>query len=525
MKDFIRVIRYASRKRKIFTLAVFLSFVLSGLGLIVPVVFKEYFDLIESLTINPNQENFLRTLIGITVLYFSLLTLQSIIASLNLYIQARWWYLSLAEIMREIFEQLQTLSIDFFDTHSSGKIRERTNVGAINLVNIVDKFFRVVLLRVLFDIFAVILLYRINVIFGLLATVMIPIIGYLNLVNRRKFTKFQKEIRKTWEKFWGEWSDNISNARIVRSFTKEVFAEKKLDRYLVKITRGALAVNKTLGFLRIYRGFALDLTRVVAISFGVYQIYIGNLTLGSFVLAYTYLDKALGPLQDIAQVIEEIQKDLVSTKLLFDFLDEKPTVQDMEGAVNLRRAKGEVRFSNVYYAYKDRKVLNSLSLTVNPGETVAFVGKSGAGKTTIMKLLLRLYDVDRGSIQVDGINIKNITQRSLRKNIATVFQDAYLFNDTVKNNIRYGKERVSQKEITNSLKLANADLFVKKLKKGVNTLIGERGVKLSGGEQQRISIARAIIKDAPIIILDEATSSLDSESELINQRPAPAKVY
>jgi ABC-type multidrug transport system fused ATPase/permease subunit len=214
-----------------------------------------------------------------------------------------------------------------------------------------------------------------------------------------------------------------------------------------------------------------------------------------------------------------MQKNLRSVKRTFEILDTLPEITDAAKARNLNVSKGEITIKNLSFGYDGAEniILNKLSLTIPNNKSVAFVGKSGVGKSTIIKLLLRFYDPNKGDISIDGQNIKSITQKSLRESIGVVMQDSSLFNDTALNNISYGNKRVKKEGVIRAAKMANAHEFIMKLPQGYDTIVGERGVKLSGGEQQRINIARAILKNPPILILDEATSSLDSESEKLIQ--------
>jgi ABC-type multidrug transport system fused ATPase/permease subunit len=233
------------------------------------------------------------------------------------------------------------------------------------------------------------------------------------------------------------------------------------------------------------------------------------------------LNKAYEPMAWIMRMYDETLRQMRSVKRLFETLDTKPSVIDIDDAKALRPTKGEISLANVFFQYPDnrsRMVIRGVSLNIPSMSTVAIVGKSGSGKTTLAKLLVRFYDPTNGSISIDGQDIKSATQISLRENIGYVLQDSSLFNDTALNNIRFSRPNAKLSDVVRAAKLANADDFISKLPKGYKTIVGERGVKLSGGEQQRINIARAILKNPPILILDEATSSLDSESELLIQR-------
>ncbi len=234
-------------------------------------------------------------------------------------------------------------------------------------------------------------------------------------------------------------------------------------------------------------------------------------------MVWTYVNGIYNPLWRLSRIYDNTQRNLRSTKRIFEILDKKPTVQDSPKAAEFENVAGNLEIKGLNFKYKNRGVLEGLDLKVKKGETVAIVGKSGVGKSTLVKLLLRFYDPQEGSISIDGHDIRNITQKSLRQNIGVVLQDTAIFNDTAFNNIAYSNPKAKREDVLRAAKIAHAHEFISKLPEGYDTIVGEKGVKLSGGEQQRINIARAILKNPPILVLDEATSHLDSESEKLIQ--------
>ena len=245
-----------------------------------------------------------------------------------------------------------------------------------------------------------------------------------------------------------------------------------------------------------------------------------NVSIAALIFAVTYLGRLTGSLFDISPIIRGTEQAFLDAADITDIIDETPEVVDIKDAKNLVIKNGEVAFKHVDFAYKDSRdqlVIDDLNLTIKPGERVGLAGYSGGGKTTITKLILRFADVTRGSIEIDDQNIAHVTQQSLRASIAYVPQEAYLFHRSLRENVAYGRQNATEKEVITALKRANAWEFVQKLPHGIETIVGERGVKLSGGQRQRIAIARAILKDAPLLVLDEATSALDSESEKLIQ--------
>jgi ATP-binding cassette subfamily B protein len=245
-----------------------------------------------------------------------------------------------------------------------------------------------------------------------------------------------------------------------------------------------------------------------------FEVTKGNMTIGDFVLVNAFTMQIFMPLNFLGFVYREIRGSLTNIENLFMLLDREPKIQDKANSAVLQVQKGQIQFNKVSFGYNpSRQILSNVSFTVAPGSKIAVVGESGSGKSTLVKLLFRFYDLDAGSISIDGQDISEVTQDSLRANIGIVPQDTVLFNDTLYENIRYGRPSANDDDIQQAIKLAHLDAFIAKLPEGTNTQVGERGLKLSGGEKQRVAIARAILKRPPIMVFDEATSSLDSQSE------------
>ena len=257
----------------------------------------------------------------------------------------------------------------------------------------------------------------------------------------------------------------------------------------------------------------------LAIGYGSHLILTKQITSGNFVSFITALIMLYTPIKSLGNNFNAVQMSFMAIERVFGVLESKPTIVDKENAKTLPREHSKIEFENINFEYiKDKPVLKGISLNVNKGETVAFVGNSGGGKSTIVSLIPRFYDVKSGSIKIDGTNICDYTLKSLRENIAVVFQDNFLFSGTIKENILLGKQNATDEEIKKAIEMAYLDEFIATLKDGWNTQIGERGMLLSGGQKQRVAIARAFLKNAPIIILDEATSALDNKAEAIVQK-------
>jgi ATP-binding cassette, subfamily B, bacterial len=330
-----------------------------------------------------------------------------------------------------------------------------------------------------------------------------------------------RHLRKTLtSKLGGTVADILGNQQIVRFFATEEVEIRRVvsDRKEIEaVAQKEISLIEHEAFLRQAILFTFQIITMIACVWLYMQ---GDVSIAALIFAITYLGRLAGSLFDISPMIRGIEQVFLDAAEITDIIDETPSVVDTPNAKQLVVKKGQVEFNAVDFAYTDQTdelVLKDVSLSLLPGERVGLAGRSGGGKTTMTKLLLRFADVTGGSVVIDGQNIADVSQQSLRANIAYVPQEAYLFHRSLRDNVAYGRPGADDSEIVSALKRANAWEFVEKMPAGLDTIVGERGVKLSGGQRQRIAIARAILKDAPILVLDEATSALDSESEKLIQ--------
>ena len=312
----------------------------------------------------------------------------------------------------------------------------------------------------------------------------------------------------------GKAIDSLLNFETVKYFANEKMEADRFDKSMEKYERSAIRIWTSLGFLNFGQAVIFYTGAVIIGVMAVYGVMNKTLTLGDFVLLNTFLMQIYRPLNFIGFVYREIRQGLTDIEEMFKLLDKEPEVQDKPGAKPLVITGPVVKFDNVKFHYDaDRSILKGISFEVPAGKTIAVVGPSGAGKSTISRLLYRFYDVIEGSITIDGQDLRDVTQASLRAAIGMVPQDTVLFNDTIEYNIRYGRPDASPEDVRKAAELAQIGHFIESLPKGFATQVGERGLKLSGGEKQRVAIARTILKGPPILILDEATSALDSKTE------------
>ena len=348
----------------------------------------------------------------------------------------------------------------------------------------------------------------VSVVFMLISTVFLL---RENIKSRAKFNKTEDDIS-------GIIADNLINFETVKFFAKEKFERhrlvKKFQEWLANLWGYSFSFRLIGIVISLIEVFSMALIFYVCVS--LFQA--GDLTNGAFVLVITFTIRFYPQMFNLIFRLREIAKNHTDLEKYMNILDIEPQIKDSKASIDLKKAKGAIEFKNVFFGYKPQnRVLEGFDLSIKPHESVAFVGTSGAGKTTLVKLLLRFYDIDSGEILIDGINIKDIKKSSLRANIGLVPQEPVLFNDTIKYNISYPKNNISMDEIEKAARHANLNDFINKLPEKYETEVGERGIKLSGGQKQRLAIARAFLADTSVVVFDEATSQLDSFSEKLIQ--------
>ncbi|MCL6622639.1 MAG: lipid A export permease/ATP-binding protein MsbA [Syntrophobacterales bacterium] len=423
-----------------------------------------------------------------------------------------------ARIREEIFTHLQRQPHSFFDGQSTGTLMSRISFDVMllqeSVTKVVTTFFR--------DSFTVVGL--VGVIFyrewrlALFAVAVLPLAGLIVYHLSRRLRKLSTASQKSMAELKNLMQENFSGQRLVKAFAREEFESSRFIRANQKFLKIRLKQAVMRNLSPPLMDFLASLSMAGIIFYGGYNVIQGYSTPGTFFSFLAALLMLYQPIKGLTSVHNSVQEGLAAAQRVFGLLDLPPTIQDRPGARPLPPLEREIRYERVSFSYDGHKpTLEDISLTVHKGEMVALVGPSGAGKTTLLSLLPRFYDVTAGAILIDGVDIREVTLASLRGQIGVVSQQTFLFNETVRFNVAYGRPEAGEAEIIQALTHANAWDFVQALPQGLDTVIGERGVRLSGGEQQRLAIARAILKDPPILILDEATSSLDSESERLVQ--------
>jgi len=413
--------------------------------------------------------------------------------------------------------KLNTLPLSYHQAHSVGGLVNRLNQAVSGYVNAFSELAFNVLPALVYLVLVATTVMRLDWRLGLIVLVFAPIPAVIGAYAAREQTERERTLLDRWTTIYSRLNEVLSGIRTVKSFAME---EVERRRFLagqhegMRIVRRGVRIDTMTGELR---ELAATLARLAVIAVGAFLITRGQATVGTLIAVLGYIGGLFGPVQGITNAYQTLRRGAVALDIIFDIVDAPDPTADQPDAVALDQVRGDVIFDDVSFAYDAQPVLHHVSFTAGRGETVAIVGPSGSGKSTLMLLLQRLYPVTSGRILVDGIDIRTVTQHSLRSHIGVVDQDVNLFNDPVRENITYGKPSASEEEVDLVARAANADEFIVALPERYDTVVGEHGSRLSGGQRQRIGIARALLVDPPILVLDEATSALDAASEALVQ--------
>ena len=418
------------------------------------------------------------------------------------------------ELRRRSFDHIQKLSYRFFDNQKTGHLVGRVTKDLEEIGEVAHHGPEDVFIAVMTFLGAFALMFTVHPQLALITACIVPFTGWVT-------TRYGGRMARTWRSLFGRIGEfnarieeNVGGIRVVQAFANEdheralfakdnhAYRRTKLDAYRI------MAASMSLSY------FGMRLTQLVVMVAGTYFVMEGELTYGGFVSFLLLVGVFFRPVEKITSVLEMYPKGIAGFKRYLELMDTEPDIQNAPHAIEVAQLRGEIRYENVSFGYTpNRPVFEHLNLTIHAGETIAFVGPSGAGKTTISALLPRFYEIVAGRITIDGIDIREMKLASLRREIGIVQQDVFLFGGTIRENIAYGKLDASEDEIAAAARRAKLDTVIAGLPAGMDTIIGERGVKLSGGQKQRMAIARMFLKNPPILILDEATSALDTETE------------
>ena len=441
-----------------------------------------------------------------------------------------------SDMRRDLFSHLQKLSFSYYDNTKIGTLMSRMTSDLFDITEFSHHCPEEYFVSGTKIIFSFVILLRVNVPLTLIIFSSIPLIVLSLAFFRKRMKNVFKEGREQTGIINSQIEDSLLGVRVVKSFANEKIEESKFnqgnEKFLKIKKRSYFYMGGFQSSTRLFDGIMYI---VVVVMGGLFLVWDG-FTIGSLSIKWSlitpadyiayvmYVSTLLTSIRRIVEFSEQFQRGITGIERFTEIMDIEPEIKDSKNATELKNVKGRVEFSGVTFKYSEmgNEVLTNLNLVVNEGESIALVGPSGGGKTTLCSLIPRFYEIDKGEIKIDGQNIKDVTLSSLRKSIGVVAQDVYLFSGSVRENIAYGNPEATDEEIIKASELAGAHEFIMSLENGYDTYVGERGVKLSGGQKQRISIARAFLKNPPILILDEATSALDNESERIVQKSLEA---
>ncbi len=522
-----RLLKYAKPYIWQFVLAIAIIFVIVAVELYQPVLIGDVVDKFlsrysgtQANTVDAGitQQSNIQGVIKISLAYLSTVAVVFVLGYAQAMILARAGQKIIYNIRMEIFTHLNDLSISFFNKNPIGRLVTRVT----NDTEALNEMYTSVIVNILKSLFVligvVITMFNYNVKLSLLTFTVIPFIAVFTFAFESASKKIYREIRSKISALNAFISEHVSGMKIVQIFAveNEIFYKFKSENE--KLRKENI---KQLFAFSIYNptNYLMNITAIsILLWFGGKMVMEGVVSIGTIVVFQRYISKFFEPIQELAEQLNIVQSAMAASERIFGLMDEVPEVMDSENAVEVESFKGSIEFRNVWFSYKeDEWILKDVSFKVNPGESVAFVGATGAGKTTIQNLICRYYDIQKGDIFIDGINIKDIKVSDLRKNIGQMLQDVFLFSGDIKSNIRLQNDTITDEEIIEASKYVNAHSFISKLPNQYDEHVIENGAAFSAGQRQLISFARTLAFKPDILILDEATANIDTETEVLIQ--------
>ncbi|MGN1103685.1 MAG: ABC transporter ATP-binding protein [Candidatus Coproplasma sp.] len=505
-----RFIPYYRPHMKLFLTDLFCALLISVFSLIYPYITAE---IINNYVPNMLINWLLATAIALLVFY-------CIKALLNYFLQY-WGHIVGVRIQKtlrsQLFDHLERMPLSYFDENKTGVIMSRLTNDLFEIAELAHHGPEDIFLSVVTLIGAVAVMFTYNIYLALLVLLLLPVITIYTFFMRKRFIDVYDKMRVVQGQINSDVESAVSGIRVARAYTAEEHEKVKFEKGNDSFVECKSKQYKVMGQYFSSMRFILDFMYFVVILAGGLFFYYGFINAGQFSAFVMYVSVFNNPIFTLTTIYEQIQEGLTGFNRFCNIMD-MPTEPEKPDAIDCGKLRGEIVFNDVTFGYKsdesDAKVIRNFSCRIDAGKTVALVGPSGGGKTTLCHLIPRFYEIDEGSISIDGNDIRDVTRKSLRENIGIVQQDVFLFNGSIRENIAYGNFNASEEEIIEAAKKANIHDYVCSLPNGYDTNVGERGIKLSGGQKQRISIARAFLKNPPILILDEATSALDNATEM-----------
>jgi len=417
------------------------------------------------------------------------------------------------DIKKDLFNHIQKLEFKYFDDMNTGELMSRIGEDVENIWQTLGFGLRLFIENIIYFVVSTIILFILNAKLALACFVIMIPIGFIGVKLEKKFGKSYGELSDQTAKITTTAQENIAGVRLVKAFSREKHEISKFLKMNRKFYDLSMVQGKLIGDYFPPIEFLTNISLVIMIVFGGYLVMNENITIGVLVAFSGYIWNLIWPMRMLGELLDLLSRNTASAKKIFEIMDKEPEVLNQEATYESTEVKGKIRFNNVSFKYKDEYVLKNINLDIKAGSTVAIMGTTGSGKSTLINLIGKYYDATDGSIEIDDVNINDYNLKFLRENMSIVPQDTFLFSDSILNNIKFSNDNASLEEVREAARLACALEFINELEEGLNTEIGERGMGLSGGQKQRLSITRALVRKSKILILDDSTSALDMETE------------
>ncbi len=507
-----KFISYYKNHKGLLALDLSASSIVAILGLVFPTVTSIFID---DIIPNKRMDLILRYILILMALYIIRTILKFVI---DFYGHVMGTKLE-RDMRGDLFDKLQTLDSDYFDENKTGVIMTKLVGNLRDISEMAHHAPETVFVSSIMIIGSFILLLRTSVTFTLLIFGFVFILIIYMVLRRKKMMSSFRQTRKTHADINSQVESSIGGIRLTKAYTNEPYEKFKFQMINNEYQDSWSEAYFQMGVFSAGTSFIIDMINVAVLGFGAYFVANGSISIGSYLAYFLYMNLIIQPIRSLVMMMQQIQRGWSGFEKFYDIMEIKPKITSTENPVYLNNPKGEIIFKDVTFKYNKSNldVLHNFNMTIKPGQKIALVGETGVGKSTVSKIIPRFYEVNDGEVLVDGVNVKDYDVYSLRNAIGHVQQDVYIFWGSVFDNVLYGKHDATREDVMEACKRANIHDFITTLEHGYDTLVGERGVKLSGGQKQRISIARLFLKNPSILILDEATSSLDNITEKLIQ--------
>ncbi len=506
-----RFVSYYRPHIKLFIADLACAFSMASIDLVFPVMSRY---LLQQVIPNENLKLMIGIIIALIGMYLVRMLLNYFVNYYGHIVGIRMEY----DMRRDLFSHLQTLSFKFYDNVRTGKLMSRMMNDLNEITELAHHGPEDIFLSVIMLVGSVVILSTIEWRLTLVVFLILIFMSWFAITKRTKMSRAFRNVRKKVANVNAQLESSISGIRVSQAFANEEFEKQKFDEGNEQFKGSKDEAYKYMAQYASGIDFITNILNVSVIGFGGYLVYIKSINITDLMTFMLYINLAVQPVRRLAQFVQQFESGMAGFERFCEIMDERPNIIEKENARELNDVKGEVSFEDVTFAYNEGEdILREVNLIIPAGKVVALIGPSGGGKTTLCNLIPRFYDIEAGSVKIDGNDVRDLQLKSLRNNIGIVQQDVFLFAGTIRDNILYGRVDATDEEVAEAAKRANIHEFIMSLPNGYDTYVGERGIRLSGGQKQRKSISRIFLKNPPISLLDEATSSLDNETEMIIQ--------